>query len=144
MRVGRILLAPLLAGLLALLCSFSAAAATASGLVDEADRLWREGKVQQAQQRFEAAVAAQPDAAPVRLRLAGFQLAQQQTSASIASYRQVISQEASNSKAWIGLGLAYLHSGRRELARAAFSEAVRVDPARQEALAPLIANLEAR
>lgn len=137
MNAGRILLAG------ALLCSFAAAAGTASRLVDEADKLWAEGKLPQAQARFEAAVAAEPDAAPVRLRLAGFQLAQQQTSASIASYQQVISQEASNSKAWIGLGLAYLHSGRRELARAALAEAIRVDPSRQEKLAPLIAKLEA-
>ena len=137
MIAGRALLAA------ALLCSFAAAAGSASPLVDEADRLWAEGKLPQAQARFEAAVAAQPNAAAVRLRLAGFQLAQQQTSASIANYQQVISQDGTNSKAWIGLGLAYMHSGRRELARAAFAEAIRVDPSREEKIAPLIAKLDA-
>ena len=136
MIVSRVLLAGVL------LCSFAALAGSASPLVDEADRLWAEGKLPQAQARFEAAVAAQPNAA-VRLRLAGFQLAQQQTSASIANYQQVISLDAANSTAWIGLGLAYLHSGRRELARAAFAEAIRVDPSRAEKIAPLIAKLEA-
>ncbi len=127
----------------ALLCSFAAAAGSASPLVDEADRLWAEGKLPQAQARFEAAVAAEPNTTAVRLRLAGFQLAQQQTSASIANYQQAISQEPTNSKAWIGLGLAYLHSGQRNLARAAFAEAVRVDPSREEKIAPLIAKLDA-
>jgi hypothetical protein len=38
----------------------------------------------------------------------------------------------------MGLGLAYLHAGQRELSRAAFEEAVRVEPGRKEQLARLL------
>jgi Tfp pilus assembly protein PilF len=133
----------LVACLLAACCGF-AVAGTASPLLSQADQYWSEGKTEQAQQAFEAAVAAEPGSPRVRLRLAGFQLANQQTSASIASYKQAISGEAGNSTAWIGLGLAYLHSSQPELARAAFEEAVRIDPARKERIDPLIAKLKER
>ena len=134
----------LLAGLFAACCSLAAQAETAGSFLSRADAYWAEGKLEQAQQAFEAAVTKEPDSVPARLRLAGFQLARQQTSACIANYQQAISQEPDNSNAWIGLGLAYLHSSRPELARAAFAEAVRVDPARKEKIEPLIAKLDER
>jgi cytochrome c-type biogenesis protein CcmH/NrfG len=37
----------------------------------------------------------------------------------------------------MGLGFAYLHSGQPELSRAAFAEAIRVDPSRRDQLAAL-------
>ena len=122
----------------------SLAAPTNSELIAEAEKHWSAGQLTQAQTAFESAVAAQPDAVIPRLRLAGFQLANQQTTASIENYRKIISQAPGNSTAWIGLGLAYLHSGRPELARAALAEAVRVDPARQDKIGPLIARLDTR
>ena len=134
----------LLIGLVSATCSLGAFAETAVQSIANADRLWTEGKQDEAQNAFEAAVASEPSSAALRLRLAGFQLAQQQTTECIANYQKVISQEPKNSKAWIGLGLAYLHSSRASLARAAFLEAVRVDPARKEKLAPLIAKLDER
>ena len=132
----------LLAGLMVAACSAGAIAETAGQSIVTADRLWTEGKLDDAQKAFEAAVAAEPASAEIRLRLAGFQLSRQQTTACITNYQKVISQEPKNSKAWIGLGMAYLHSSRAPLARAAFEEAVRVDPTRKEKLAPLIAKLE--
>ncbi|MEI7429138.1 MAG: tetratricopeptide repeat protein [Betaproteobacteria bacterium] len=134
----------MLTGLLAVFFSFAAQAGSAKVQLEQADKYWADGKFEQAQKAFETAVAEEPDLAPVRLRLAGFQLARQQTGAAISNYQKVVSQEPRNSTAWIGMGLAYLHSSRPELARAAFTEAVRVDPSRQEKIAPLIARLEAR
>ena len=96
----------------------------------------------QAQQAFEAAVKAEPASVPARLRLAGFQLSQQQMEACIANYKQVIGQEPKNSKAWIGLGMAFLHISQPENARAAFDEAIRADPSRKEQLALLLAKLD--
>lgn len=132
----------LLAGLVCGACSLSAVAGNAGATIAAADRLWEQGKLDDAQKAFEAAVAADPESAQMRLRLAGFQLSRQQTTACIVNYQKVISQEPKNSKAWIGLGLAYLHSSRAPLARAAFEEAIRVDPTRKEKLAPLIAKLD--
>ena len=139
MSIGRFVFAMLLSAL-----SSMAAAASSSDLIVEAEKYWSTGQLGPAQSAFEAAVAAQPEALTPLLRLAGFQLANQQTSASIDNYRKIISQAPNNSTAWIGLGLAYLHSGQPELARAALAEAVRVDPSRQEKIAPLIAKLDAR
>ncbi len=131
----------LLAGLIFAACSLGAQAGTAGESIAKADRYWADNKLDDAQRAFEAAVKAEPDSVSIRLRLAGFQLSRQQTSDCIDNYHKVISQEPKNSKAWIGLGMAYLHSGRPTLARAAFEEAVRVDPGRKETLGPLLTKL---
>lgn len=132
----------LLAGAIALACSQPVLAETVGQTLEQADRYWVEGKLVQAQQAFEAAVKAEPASVPARLRLAGFQLSQQQMEACIANYKQVIGQEPKNSKAWIGLGMAFLHISQPENARAAFDEAIRADPSRKEQLALLLAKLD--
>ena len=134
----------LVAILIGTACTLAVGAETSSELLVKADRLWAEGKLDQAQQSFEAAAQSNPKATDVLLRLAGFQLARQQLSASIVTYQKVISQEPKNSRAWIGMGLAYLHSSRAAQARAAFEEAIRVDPSRKEKLGPVLAKLEER
>lgn len=134
----------LLIGLVSATCSLGVFAETAAQSLAKADQFWADGKLDDAQKAFEAAAAADPASTDARLRLAGFQLSRQQTTACIANYQKVISQEPKNSRAWIGLGMAYLHSSRAPLARAAFEEAIRVDPARKEKLAPLIARLDER
>jgi tetratricopeptide (TPR) repeat protein len=138
-RITRFLLALLVAA-----GSSGALAGTAAEHLADADRFWAENRLDAAQAAFESAVSAEPDSIAARMRLAGFQLARQQTTACIENYHKVLSREPKNSRAWIGLGLAYLHSGRQSLARAAFEEAVGADPTRAEALAPLIARLEAK
>ena len=114
----------------------------AAGLIAQADGYWAAGRLEQAQQAFEAAVAAEPGSVAVLLRLAGFQLSRQQTAASVASYRRAIGLEPNNAKAWMGLGLAYLHGGDKALARSAFEEVVHLEPTRKESLSEVLANLE--
>ena len=83
----------LLAGAIALACSQPVLAETVGQTLEQADRYWVEGKLVQAQQAFEAAVKAEPASVPARLRLAGFQLSQQQMESCIANYKQVIGQD---------------------------------------------------
>lgn len=123
-------------------CVFAARAETASGLLAKGDTYWAANQFDLAQQSFEAAAAAEPRSAATLLRLAGFQLSRQQLSASVGTYKRVISLDAKNARAWMGMGIAYLHVGNRELARASFSEAVRIEPKRQDKLGPLIAKLD--
>lgn len=142
MRLGR-QIAHLLAGLLvATACSMAVAAQTSAELIAKADRLWVEGKLDQAQQAFEAAAKVEPVSTAVLLRLAGFQLSRQDIVQSVQTYRRVIGMEPRNTKAWIGMGLAHLHTSDKELARAAFEEAIRIDPTRKESLKPLLAKLD--
>lgn len=120
----------------------AAQAATSAELLAQGDALWGQGRLDPAQKAFEAAVAADPKSTATRMRLAGFQLSRHQLPAAVDNYRKVISQEPKNAKAWIGMGMAYLHGGQRELAKAAFEEAIKAEPANREKLAPLMAKLE--
>lgn len=54
------------------------------------------------------------------------------------TYQRTIGLDANNARAWMGLGMAYLHGGQRELLKAAYAEAVRVDPSSKTQLARLM------
>ena len=115
--------------------------------LQQAQQSWEQGNTEQAQQQFEQAIKDFPESAQAHMKLAGFYLGQQQHDASIGSYQQAISlygeaQPQDMAKAFIGLGLAYMHSQRSSLALAAFAEASRLDPQRQAQLAPLVKQLE--
>ena len=75
------------------------------------------------------------------MKLAGLRLSVQEFKQSIATYQQVIGFEPDNAKAWIGLGFAYLHTGKNSLSLAAFNEAMRIDPSTKPKLAPLLSKL---
>ncbi|MGE5386289.1 MAG: tetratricopeptide repeat protein [Betaproteobacteria bacterium] len=124
-------------------CGFAAQAGPATDLLAQADKHWAEGRLEPAQKAFEAAVAAEPAATEPRLRLAGFQLSRQQMAAAIANYQRVLGTEPKNAKAWMGMGLAYLHTGKQDLALAAFDEAMRYEPRYVEKVKPLVAKLKA-
>ncbi len=76
------------------------------------------------------------------MRLAGLLLSRNNYSASTKEYQRLIGLDPKNAKAWIGLGIAYLHSGDKSMTRAAWEEAMRLEPARQQQLAPLLARLD--
>ena len=71
------------------------------------------------------------------MKLGGFQLASRSYSVAVATYQGTISLDAGNALAWVGLVMAYRHSSEPELARAAFAEAIRLEPARKAQLAQL-------
>jgi len=76
------------------------------------------------------------------MRLAGAFVAQGNFSSAIGVYQQAIGLDPNNAKAFIGLGIAYLHGGNKPLARAALQEAIRLEPGRETQLAPVIAALD--
>ena len=63
--------------------------------------------------------------------------------ACIPAYQNVIGLDASNVRAWLGLGFAYLHTGKNSLSMAAFQEAIRLDPSKKAALQPMLAKFQA-
>ncbi|MEI7613597.1 MAG: tetratricopeptide repeat protein [Betaproteobacteria bacterium] len=114
-----------------------ATAATESALVAQGDRQWAEGQLDNARKSFEKAVADNPRSVEAHMKLGGLMLSRQQYSDAIQTYQKTISLDGNNARAWIGLGMAYLHIGNKELSRAAFNEAIRIEPARKAKLAKL-------
>ena len=132
--------------LFVLLCVLSLnATAVASNsaveLIADGTRLLEQGKLEPARTAFEAAAKADPRSVAAYMKLAGVNIAQNNFSAAIAIYKQAIGLDPNNAKAFIGLGIAYLHSGDKSLTRAALEEAMRLEPGRKTQLAPIIATL---
>jgi cytochrome c-type biogenesis protein CcmH/NrfG len=108
-----------------------------TSLVAEGARQWEAGRLVDAQTSFEQAIIADPRSIEAHMRLGGLLLSTNNLAPAIQTYQRVISLDGNNAKAWIGLGMAYLHSGQRELSRAAFTEAIRIEPGRKAQLATL-------
>lgn len=132
--------------LVALFCALSlnavAAPNGAAELIANGTRLLEQGKLEPAQKAFEAAVKADPRSVDANMKLAGVNIAQNNFGAAIGIYKQVIGLDPNNAKAFIGLGIAYLHSGDKSLTRAALQEALRIEPKRKDQLAPVMAMLD--
>ena len=106
------------------------------------DLLWAAGKLDEAEKTFAYAFKVNPKSADAGMKLAGIRLSRQNYSGAIEIYQRVIGVGTPNAKAWIGMGLAYMHTGQPDLTRAAFEEAVRIEPARKQDLDLLIAKTE--
>ena len=110
--------------------------------IEQGNRLWEEGKLEEAQKRFEDAVKAQPKSIDARMKLAGIQVTRLNYSNAISTYRDVLAIDPKFAKAWMGMGMCYMHTGAREMARAAFEEALRAEPGRKAQLEPVLAQLD--
>lgn len=128
--------------LLAAMAAWSAHAAAPDDLLALGDQQWAAGKLDLAQSAFEQAVKSAPRSVKAHMKLAGLQLSRQDFKACIETYQRTIGLDASNAKAWLGLGFAYLHTGQDSLSSAAFDEAVRIDPSNKAKLASIQARLK--
>lgn len=127
---------------LVLLCSPVLASTQATeALLARGDQLWKEGKLEDAQQSFKTALLAEPRSTEIQMKLGGLQLSNNDFAASIQTYKNVISLDGRNVRAWLGLGFSYLHTGKSSLSMAAFDEAIRLDPSKKVALQPVMDKL---
>jgi len=117
---------------------------TATASIEQGDRLWAASKLEEAQVHFEQAVKSDPNSVDAKMKLAGIQVTRLSYSGAILTYRDVLAIDSGNAKAWMGMGLCYLHSGSREMARASFAEALRVDPGRKQQIEPVLAELDTK
>ena len=113
-------------------------------LIQQGDALTAQGRIQEAETFYRQAVEAAPDHGPAYFKLAGNAIVQGRYADGVKSYQRFISLDGSDAKAFIGMGAAYVHMGRYQLAKAAFEEALRMDPARKEALGGVIVWLDQR
>jgi tetratricopeptide (TPR) repeat protein len=109
-----------------------------AALVAAGFRHWEAGRVEEAAKSFEQAIAVNPRSVEAHMKLGGLLLTSNRYAEAIRTYQRLISFDADNARAWIALGLAYRHAGQPELSRAAFGEAVRIEPARKTQLAGLL------
>lgn len=130
---------------LALGLGFAGAAraeSASSALLAQGYQEWSKGHLDKAQKLYEKAVQLEPGSVEARMKLAGLLLSGNNFVASIKEYQKVIGLDPKNAKAFIGLAIAYMHSGDKGLTRAALNEALRLEPARKDQLAPLLAQLD--
>jgi tetratricopeptide (TPR) repeat protein len=128
--------------LVALALAPAAAGAADGSLIERGNQQWAAGRLDDARKSFEQAAAESPRAVEPHMKLAGLQLSSRNFPGAIKSYQQAITLDGHNAKAWVGLGLAYLHSGQRELARAAFEEAQSADASLKPRLAAVVQQLD--
>ncbi len=121
-----------------------AAGEGATPSLERAMEAWAAGEHARAREEFGALVSAQPGNLEARMRLAGLHLSQGRYRDGIRQYQEAIAIDAGNDRAFIGLGLAYLHAGESGPAHAALEEAVRLNPARYKELEPLLQKLSDR
>jgi len=138
-------LRPVMIVLAALCVTYGAqAAGTATAAIEQGMRLWEEGKLEDAQGRFEEAVKADSKSIDAHMKLAGIQVTRLSYSSAIQTYRGAIGLDPNNAKAWMGMGMCYMHIGSKEMARASFEEALRAEPERKAQLEPILAQMEER
>lgn len=120
------------------------AGAGAPDLLLRGEALLNEGKLPEALAVLREAVAAAPQSSTAYQRLGGAQLMSQDYAGSVESFQHAISLDATNAAAFVGMGMAYLHTGRFGQARAAMVEAKRLDPSKQDKLDEVIAWIDQR
>lgn len=131
-------------GLLALLLGVGAQAGATTDLIQQGEALMQEGKNQEALEVLSRAVEADPHSSLAYTRLGGAQLLQQQYAAGIDSFRQAIMLDGKNADAFVGMAVAYLHTARYEMARAALDEAKGIDASKTAEIDKLIAWIDER
>lgn len=119
-----------------------AMSAPVSILLTQGDQQWSQGHPEQAIKTYEKAVNTDPKSIESHMKLAGVLLATQNFDSAIRTYQKVLGLNSNNAKAFIGMGIAYLHGGGYDLAKAAFDEAVRLEPARKSQLAEVTAYVD--
>ncbi len=122
----------------------TAAASDAAALVEQGNRLWEEGRLDEALARYEAAGEADPGSVDARMKSAGVLYARQEYREGVKRFQEAISIDPDNANAFIGMAIGYLHMGDDGPAYAALQEAVRLDPGKYERVKPLMERIEAR
>lgn len=124
--------------------SVSALAAEGEDLILKGESQLKAGQIPEAISTLQEAVSKDPKSSLAYTRLGGAQILNQEYDAGIESFRRAIMLDAKNADAFVGMAVAYLHSDRYPLARAALEEAKRIDPSKREKVDELIGWIDLR
>lgn len=122
----------------------SAWSADASVLIAEGEQHLKTGEIDEGLALFRKALEQEPSSSLAYTRIGGAQLLKQEYGPAIDSFRRAIMLDADNADAFVGMAMAYLHSGDYALARASLEEAKRIDPSKQAAIDDVTAYLDQR
>jgi tetratricopeptide (TPR) repeat protein len=101
--------------------------------LEQADQLFSAGQLEQAETRYQEALAAEPDNIEIYMRLGGFYLSQVRVTDAIQQFQAALGVNPEFARAFAALGIAYWHNGNYALAEAALQEALRLQPDLPEA-----------
>ena len=114
------------------------------GLIEQGQVQAREGKLDEALATLQRAVDSEPRSSLAYTRLGGVQVLRQEYGASIKSFQQAIMLDQGNADAFIGMAVAYLHTGQYQMAREALKEAGELAPAKKQEIGNVLAWLDQR
>lgn len=113
-------------------------------LIEQAFQQTEAGDLEAAQSLLEEAIKEAPSSSLAYTRLGGVLLLQQSYSSGIENFQQAIMLDQSNTQAFIGLAVAYLHLGRYQLAREALKQAQQLDPSKKQEIDKVVTWLNQR
>ena len=129
---------------LAALSSTATVAGDGDDLVGQGETQLKAGQIEEAIATLQQAVAADPGSSLAYTRLGGAQILHQEYDGGIESFKRAIALDGKNADAFVGMAVAYLHTSRYALARAALEEAKAIDPEKQAKVDELIAWIDER
>lgn len=113
-----------------------------SALIEQAEVQLAGGETQAAIATLNDAIAVDSSSSLAYTRLGGAYLLSQDYGSAIEHFQQAISSDDQNAGAFVGLGVAYLHLKRAGPAKAALTEAKRLDPDKGANIDALLARIE--
>jgi len=119
---------------LTLLLTATAGAAEIDSLVEAGNRLWSEGKLEQAESTFREAIKLDSDAALPHARLAGLLLSQHRNDEARAEYQSAIMNDPEDPGLFLALAIVYLHEKSYSNAQAMVDVALELAPEQENAL----------
>lgn len=114
----------------------------AASMIEKGEAELGRGETDAAISTLKAAVDIDPTSSLAHTRLGGALMLKQDYPGAIEQFQQAISLEDGNAPAFIGLGMAYLHLKQPGPAKAALTEAKRLDPAKQADIDRLLQRIE--
>jgi len=136
----------LLAVAVLLLATFSGAGWSGDTVdpIAEGEANLKAGEIDAGLMQFRKAAEQDPKSSVAQTRIGGALLLKQEYRPAIEAFRRAIMLDGANADAFIGMGMAYLHSGDYALARASLEEAKRIDPVKRVKIDEVIGYIDER